>query len=474
MSWPFRKEVVIGSDAPDAFSVGRYWYEESGFERPRFGPKMQLGGTEPVGVCGRNRSGKDVGLGIYNALRLEGRSWWMYDPRGEGACVSAAYRRTLGPTRIINPDGMHTNTPGYADLKSGGRNPFEGRNPKSDGFFDEVAAIVAAWLRLPTNGDPHWVLRARGIVHALSDWEIQRAAIEGRPASPHNVRMMLTEADEFDPNTGEPIKGFAATAARIVREGSPQAASLIGSYAGPHNEEAAGARATADGATQWKLSPVIARDMAVAGGADPRELGEYPASHYLVLPQHMVETHSAFVRETLSSSLRALSRLTNTVCTFYINEFATLGKSEAIESALGMVAGSGIQLVFVVQSLTQLALHYGKDSWENFMGQAGCVVLIGPPADKFTAEYFSSRSGENTILSPNASMSLNPGGVGMQNGEGYTRRQRLLPQDLYRLQPGFGYVFVAGLSNAIPAYFPPYFDVDLLARRARKNPWYRG
>src|SRR4051794_11257678 len=251
MGWPWRREEVIGSDAPDAFAVGRYWHEESGFVQPRIGPKMQMAGTEPILICGRNRSGKDVGVGLYNALRLQGRSWWMYDPRGEGAAVSALYRRLLGTTRIINPTGLHTNTPGYADLKSGGRNPFEGRDPASNDFFDEVAAIVAAWLRLPAHGEPHWMLRGRSIVHALSDWEIQRAVIEGRPPSPLNIRMMLTEADEFDPNTGEPIKGFTATARRIVNEGSPQAASLIGSFAGAANEEAAGARATADGALQW-------------------------------------------------------------------------------------------------------------------------------------------------------------------------------------------------------------------------------
>ena len=127
-----------------------------------------------------------------------------------------------------------------------------------------------------------------------------------------------------------------------------------------------------------------------------------------------------------------------------------------------------------MQSFSQLAHNYGSNSWENFLGQAGCVILIGPPADKFTAEYLCSRSGEKTILQPNASVSLNPGGAGMSNGESYTRRQHLMPQDLYRLQPGFGYVWVAGLSNAIPAYFPPYWDVDRLSRRARANPLYRG
>jgi type IV secretory pathway TraG/TraD family ATPase VirD4 len=480
MSFPFfgrpAQEQVIGSAAPEAFHLARYWYEESGFDCPRIGARMAMPGCEPIVVIGRNRSGKDAGIGNYNALQLGGNaSWFMYDPRGEGACVSALYRRLLGSTAIINPANLHARTPGYEDLQSHGRNPLR-VDYTSERFFDQVAAIVAAWLRLPAHGDPHWMESGRQVVHALALWEIQRAAIEDRPPSALNVRMMLTAANEFDPDTGEPRKGFAATALRIIAEGGPQAASLIGRFV-ESNEETQGVRATADGATQWMLSPLIARDMAVAGGVDLRQLGRRPSSCYVILPHDMRETHAGFVREVTASALSALYDPGNTVpTTFWLNEFATFGKSEAIESALGLVAGSGagIRLVFVVQSLTNLATHYGKDSWENFMGQAACVILIGPPQDKFTADYLSARSGQRTILQKNSSMSLNPGGVGLSNGEGYTRRAYLMPQDLYALQPGFGYVWVAGLSNAIPAYFAPYFDVEKLALRARANPLYRG
>jgi type IV secretion system protein VirD4 len=465
-------EEVIGSPALDAFYIGRYWEEASGFAAPRIGPKMQMPGTEPIVVIGRNRSGKDAGIGNYNALRLKGRSWWMYDPRGEGAAISGAYRATLGPTYMINPDGLHADRPGYEDLRSHGRNPLLSVDWNRR-FFDDVARIAAAWMRIPVHGDPHWMHRARAVVRSLCMFEIQRAAIERRAPSIANVRAMLTEADEFDPKTAKPLKGLAATALRIIAEGGPQAGSLISQMVSS-NDETHGVRATADGATEWMLSPIMATDMGVAGGVDFRELGERPCSCYVILPHDMVETHSAFVREAISSALAALQRPTNTICTFWVNEFATLGKSEAIESALGLVAGNGIQLVFVVQSLTQLVLHYGRDAWENFMGQAGCVILIGPPGDKFTADYLSSRSGETTILQPSSSTSLNQGAVGLSNGEGYTRRQYLTPHDLYGLQPGFGYVWVAGLSNAIPAYFPPYFDVEQLARRARANPFYRG
>lgn len=154
--------------------------------------------------------------------------------------------------------------------------------------------------------------------------------------------MIATEADEFDPETGRQVKGLAVTARRMVAEGGPQIASLISSFTGASNEEIAGARATFDGQTQWMLSPLIAADMATGGGLDLRQLGERPCSCFYVLPQYMLETHSSFLREAISSALRALYKPSNTVCTFWLNEFATLGRMEAIELALGMVAGCGI------------------------------------------------------------------------------------------------------------------------------------
>jgi hypothetical protein len=43
---------------------------------------MQMPGSEPIVVIGRNRSGKDAGIGIYNGLRLEGKTWFVIGDRG--------------------------------------------------------------------------------------------------------------------------------------------------------------------------------------------------------------------------------------------------------------------------------------------------------------------------------------------------------------------------------------------------------
>jgi type IV secretion system protein VirD4 len=284
----------------------------------------------------------------------------------------------------------------------------------------------------------------------------------------------MCEPDEFDPQTGEPIKGLVATARRLAQEGHPQIADLLGSFT-VDNDETRGVRATADGQTLALLSQAM-RDDELKARVPLDELGDQPITVFGIMPHEYVKEgsiHANVLRLWVSAALRSLYRPSRTVCTFWLNEFAALGRLAPIESALGLVAGYGIQLVIVVQSLTQLRQIY-EDGWENFLGQAGCVILVGPPADKFTAEYLSSRSGEKTILQPSANISLNPGGFGMSTGEAYTRRAHLMPQDLYDLQPGFGYVWVAGLSNAIPAYFPPYWDVERLNRRARANPYYRG
>jgi type IV secretory pathway TraG/TraD family ATPase VirD4 len=125
----------------------------------------------------------------------------------------------------------------------------------------------------------------------------------------------------------------------------------------------------------------------------------------------------------------------------------------------------------VLQSLTQLTI-YDKE-WENFLGQAGAVVHVGRCGDNFTAEYLSKLSGETSFREPTANNSFSPGSPpSFGIGEHYGRGPYLRPQDLMRLRDRFGFTWANGAT--IPAYFPGYFDVELLQHRARRNPYFRG
>ena len=99
-------------------------------------------GTEPIIIIGRNRSGKDAGIGNFNGLRLGGRrSVFWFDPRLEAAAIGAPYRRTLGPTYVIDPLGIaDTFPPDYADLKSDGWGALARYRASDPRLFDYAAS----------------------------------------------------------------------------------------------------------------------------------------------------------------------------------------------------------------------------------------------------------------------------------------------------------------------------------------------
>ena len=204
------------------------------------------------------------------------------------------------------------------------------------------------------------------------------------------------------------------------------------------------------------------------------ELGDYPMSVFCGLPQNAVQADSMYApyaRLVISSALRSLYRPRPNGC------LAPSGSTNSPRSAgcrqskhrLAWWRAMAIQVVLVVQSLAALRELYSH-GWEAFVGNAAALVLVGAPADHFTAEYLSARSGDTTIRQPNAGMQFNPDGVGISSGEAYTRRRYLMPSDLYDLQPGYGFVFMAGMADPIPARFPPYWTEEATnSRRAAQS-----
>ena len=50
----------------------------------------------------------------------------------------------------------------------------------------------------------------------------------------------------------------------------------------------------------------------------------------------------------------------------------------------------------------------------------------------------------------------------------------LLPHQLFAMQEGYMYLWLAGVADTIEVYAPAYFQVDKLEARAMRNPYYRG
>ncbi len=437
------------------------------------GAEIWLPWLDPVLIIGRNRVGKDTGLIIPNALMCEGKvSLVFQDTRLEAAAIALPYRKTKGPTYIANAFGELVNI--YADLRSDRVNLLKARelDPDHPLCFEHLCAFVEALI--PSEGEKNafFSLEGQALWAGLTKGNLKAAKRAGRDPSLLDIRIAATEADEFDEETGERTKGLRATIRKLIDEGDPQINSMLGGFAA--EEQSDGLRdviATAAAYSRWCLSHAIAADE-----KDPRidfaRLGETPMTLFYGVPHDLVKSFAAYLRLFTTGLLKPLFSPHDVPVRIFLNEFAAMGRVPAIESAIGLVAGCSIQLVFVVQHLGQLKTNYG-DNWETIFGSCGAVILVGSATDDFTAEYLSKHSGELTMRQPNVGLNVNPGGIGLSSGEGYTRRPYLMPQDLRNINKGEGYIWIAGMNNPIPAIFPPYHETEL-QYRARANPYYKG
>jgi hypothetical protein len=78
-----------------------------------------------------------------------------------------------------------------------------------------------------------------------------------------------------------------------------------------------------------------------------------------------------------------------------LDEFAGLRRMAAIESGVAQLAGFGVKLFFVLQSLEQLK-HTYNDNWETFLANAGVKIFFNIE-DHFTREYVSKLVGQTEI-----------------------------------------------------------------------------
>lgn len=470
----FSREKIIGGGKPSGFYAGCYRDPDTGAR----GPEIWLPWHDTVLIVGRQRVGKDTGIIVPNALLGDGNITQVFqDTRLEIAAIAAAYCRKQRDTWVANPFGELVDH--YEDLRSSRVNLLKARelDPDHPLAFEHLCEVTEAVVPKGENEhNPFFPLGAQALFTAFARGELKASKDEKRDPSILKVRMRATEAEQFDPATGEPIAGVSAYARRVIDAGDdPQSASMLGPFAGKQSDGLRDVVATLAAHTRWCLSPSIIEDE-----KDPQidfaSLGETPTTLFYGVPHVLVRPFAPYLKLFTTALLRPLFRPHKVPVRIFLNEFYAMGRVPAVESAIGLTAGSSIQLIIVIQDLNQLRTVYG-DAWQSFFAQAGAVILVGSVTDDFTADYLSKRSGEMTIRQPSANVNINPGGYGWGLGDIFTRRLYLMPQDLRTIPKGEGYIWLAGLNDPIPAMFPPYYDDPLrpeLARRARANPYYLG
>ena len=139
------------------------------------------------------------------------------------------------------------------------------------------------------------------------------------------------------------------------------------------------------------LRPVLERsDVRLA------DLKSASTTLYLCLPVGCMATHSRWLTLIITLALAAFERTgttTDSPVLMVFNDFAALDPIEGLEVASAAMAGSGVRLWLVVQSLAQLQGRY-PSGWQTLIANTG-VMTFWANSDPTTLNFLSERVGMN-------------------------------------------------------------------------------
>ena len=399
--------------AQHTFRDGRFWLGRS-----------PMGGGDGVGyvddrhIClvSGSRSGKGTTTIIPNLCLWPG-SVVVVDPKGENATVAAARR---GPgsehcegmgqaVHVLDPFEEAQVSP---DLRSR-FNPMDALDPADPEVIEEVSRIAEALVVVNEGSESaSWERSARSMVKGLILHVLTSPRFEGR-RNLVTVRELLTRGDheslaELRKMDVKPLPSAQA----LLWEGLARNTALGGvisgigeQFADQHKnapKQFIGAHGPAVENTDFIDSPKM-RECLKASDFRMSDLKTDPrgVSIFLSLPQRHMDRHYRWLRlmvALITSEMQATRGrpATGHPILMCLDEFAGLKRMEVIENAVAQIAGYGVKLFFVLQSLEQMKAVY-KDNWETFLTNSSLKLFYGVE-DHFTREYVSKLIGDTEIL----------------------------------------------------------------------------
>ncbi len=424
------------------------------------------------------RSGKLLAASMPLCLEHQGPLVAVDVKNGELARIAARYRRdVLGhKVLIIDPWDLVCSdlemTPARLDV-------MDGIDPKSDDFVEDAMLIAESIVMDRGHKEPFWTDEARaldmGLVMYVAATPTTLMPTKTKSRDLVQVRRLLNlnkddfkamVAGRFDDNDKLIHPGMAQSRYEPVRAA---AARILNKEV----REFSGVLSTAQQNSHFLESPRIQRALSHSDFS-LNELENGKTDIFIVLPAGRIYTYNRFLRLILSLAITAVTRFKtkpDPPVYFLMEEAATLGRLDVIESAYGLMAGYGMQLHMIVQDLSQLAALYGE-RWQTFIGNSGVIQCFGT-RDVMTAEYISRLCGVGTMES--LSVESAERRVGLFSDPNYlsrhdslTQRSLITPDEVMTLHPATQLLIPA---NAYPvSCFKTAYFLDKRYRRKNGQP----
>lgn len=367
------------------------------------------------------RAGKGATI-LIPSLAIYRGSVVVIDPKGENAVVTArrrangsAYANGLGQKVVLLDPfcAVHTPEDGFADLR-GGFNPMDLVDPARPESVGDAVRIADAIVMTEQSKDPYWEESARTLIksvilHVVSSkdfapdqknlcavWKLIQAgdsarnalaAMSGGRKRGGTALSLLFKSMERNP-------AFDGTIAR--------AGVMFGDLERNAPKTLAGIAQIASGNLEFLENPEMQACLSRSSLAlselktDPKGV-----SLFLSLPQAYMGTHFRWMRMVTTLLVAEMERhrfqpRSGQPVLLVLDEFAALKRMSVIENAAAQIAGFGVRMVFVAQTLAQLKDVY-KENWETFIANSGVKLFFGND-DHFTRDYVSRLIGETEII----------------------------------------------------------------------------
>lgn len=415
------------------------------------GQDVRYSGDSHIYVNGPTRTGKGRGFVMTNLLEWEG-SAIIVDPKKENWNLTAAARMALGQK-------VYLFSPGSRD--SHRWNPLDFIRPWPERATDLMNMSVSLIPIGEKETATIWKETARGLAASLFGYVLESRMMEGRRHVRSVLRMLSTGAAfstiihkilKEEPELNEFI--LDGLRQHLARDGEQQMSfeGNVTTGLGPWKNTLI---AAATSGSDFDLSKLRSEPFSVFMASPVSDLGSVEPLLRLFIEQ----THDVMLRKLPDPHSEPHKVL------ILVDEFFQFQKLPEIITRAPLVAGFGMQIVIVVQNVTQLDDRYDKTAREAFTGNMD-VRLIVAAGDDTTAEWVSKNIGRQYVEREGWSQS-GAGLIGRRSSSGrYEFLPIMDPESVKSLDDSRVLLSVRGHNTAILTKLNFYVDRRFVEKRA--------
>ena len=356
------------------------------------GQILSLPGSEHVALHARTGAGKGVSFVIPNCFAWTG-SLVVLDIKGEAYAATAGHRAAMGQhVYLFDPaaeSGRSHRWDPFAAVQRDSTARFRQIARQANLLFPEIDSVGGG-----SNNNKFWDDAGR---QAFTSVATLLAETPNEPLTMGNIAQLFTRDDGH-----RWLADRIAASRRNGQHYSKIAVDGASDYVGGDPKLRGDIRKTVSTRLQTWSDPQIAAVTAISD-FDLRDLRRKPMTIYVAVAPGNVPRLRPLLRlffdQAINLNTDATSAEDPTLSMqtlFMLDEFARLGRMDALAQAAQFVRGYGIRMAFVIQNKAQLRAIYGRDGAADVFDNLGAEIVFGSADPELTKEL-EERLGDSTV-----------------------------------------------------------------------------